>query len=55
MTFGCEMNQILLRTLKNHLKNILGEKMQYHRSNDHYDGYQDPYYDSYYDQPWNFE
>ena len=29
--------------------------MQYHRSNDHYDGYQDPYYDGYYNQPWNFK
>ena len=34
MTIGCEMNKILLRTLKNHLKRyIFGEKMYYHRSN----------------------
>ena len=56
---GCEMNQILLRTLKNHLKRyILGEKMYYHHSNHrsnhdgYYNGYQDRYYDGYHDQPW---
>ena len=67
MTIRCEMNQILLRTIKNHLKrHIFGEKMYYHpsndRSNDHsnnrsnhrsnHDGYYDRYYDGYYDQPW---
>ena len=50
MTIRCEMNQILLRTLKNHLKRyILGEKMYYHRGNDRY---HDRYYDGYHDQPW---
>ena len=35
MTIRCEMNQILLRTIKNHLKrHIFGEKMYYHPSND---------------------
>ena len=35
MTIRCVMNQILLRTIKNHLKrHILGEKMYYHPSND---------------------
>ena len=44
MTIGCEMIQILLRTLKNHLKrNILGEKIYYHHSN--HDGYYNGYYD----------
>ena len=59
MTIRCEMNQILLRTIKNHLKrHIFGEKMYYHPSNDrsnhrsNHDGYYDRYYDSYYDQPW---
>ena len=59
MTIGCEMNQILLRTVKNHLKrHIFGEKMYYHPSNDrsnhrsNHDGYYDRYYDGYYDQPW---
>ena len=61
MTIGCEMNQILLRTLKNHLKRyILGEKMYYHHSipnhrsnyDGYYDGYHDRYYDGYHDQPW---
>ena len=63
MTIGCEMNQILLRTLKNHLKRyILGEKMYYHRINHcsnhcsnhdgYHDRYHDRYYDGYYDQPW---
>ena len=34
MTIGCEMNQILLKTLKNHLKRyILRDKMYYYRSN----------------------
>ena len=50
MTIGCEMNQILLRTLKIHLKRyILGEKMYYHRSNhcSNHDGYYDGYYDGY--------
>ena len=33
MIIRCEMNQILLRTLKNNLKRyILGEKMYYHCS-----------------------
>ena len=52
MTIRCEMNQILLRTWRNHLKRyILGEKMHYHRRNHdgYYDGY---YYDGYHDQPW---
>ena len=36
MTIGCEMNQILLRSLKNHLKRyILGEKINYHLSKHH--------------------
>ena len=59
MTVRCEMNQILLRTIKNHLKrHIFGEKMYYHPSNDrsnhrnNHNGYYDRYYDSYYDQPW---
>ena len=55
MTIGCEMNQILVRTLKDHLKRyILGEKMYYHRSNynGYYDGYHNRYYDGYHDQPW---
>ena len=59
MTIRCEMNQILLRTIKNHLKrHILGEKMYYHPSNDrsnhrsNHDGYYDRYYDGYHDQPW---
>ena len=55
MTIRCEMNQILLRTIKNHLKrHIFGEKMYYHPSNDrsNHDGYYDRYYDGYYDQPW---
>ena len=51
MTIGCEMNQILLRTLKRY---ILGEKMNYYRSNHdgYYNGYHDRYYDGYHDQPW---
>ena len=63
MTIRCEMNQILLRTIKNYLKrHILGEKMYYHPSNDHsnhcnnhhsnHDSYYEGYYDGYYDQPW---
>ena len=46
MTIGCEMNQILLRTLKRY---ILGEKMYYHRSNHdgYYNGYHDRYYNGY--------
>ena len=47
MTIGCEMNQILFRTLKNHLKRyILRQKMYYHHSN-----YRSNH-DGYYDQPW---
>ena len=59
MTILCEMNQILLRTLKIHLKrHIRGEKMYYHCSNHrsnhdgYYDGYCDRYYNGYHDQPW---
>ena len=48
MTIRCEMNQILLRTIKNDLKrHILGEKMYYHPSND--SSNHDCYYDHYYD------
>ena len=55
MSIGCEMNQILLGTIKNHLKTyILGEIMYYYRSNhrSNHDGYYDGYYDGYHDQPW---
>ena len=55
MTIGGEVNQILLRTLKNHLKRYsLEEKMHYHSSNhcSNHDGYYEHYYDGYHDQPW---
>ena len=63
MTIRCEMNQILLRNIKNRLKrHIFGEKMYYHPSNDrsndrsnhrsNHNGYYDRYYNGYHDHPW---